>query len=48
MYIKRDIDEKIIEASQQFTSITVYGSRQVVKLTLIRKIFPKIEYILLK
>ena len=47
MYIKRDIDEKIIEASQQFASITVYGSRQVGKLTLIRKIFPKIEYVTL-
>lgn len=47
MYIKRDIDEKIIEASQQFASITVYGSRQVGKLTLIRKIFPEIEYVTL-
>lgn len=47
MYIKRDIEEKIIEASQQFASITVYGSRQVGKLTLIRKIFPKIEYVTL-
>lgn len=47
MYIKRDIDEKIIEASQQFASITVYGSRQVGKLTLIRKTFPEIEYVTL-
>lgn len=47
MYIKRDIEEKIIEASQQFASITVYGSRQVGKLTLIRKIFSKIEYVTL-
>lgn len=47
MYIKRDIDEKIIEASKQFASITVYGSRQVGKLTLIRKIFSKIEYVTL-
>lgn len=47
MYIKRDIEEKIIEASQQFASITVYGSRQVGKLTLIRKIFPEIEYVTL-
>ena len=47
MYIKRDIEEKIIEASQQFASITIYGSRQVGKLTLIKKILPKIEYITL-
>lgn len=47
MYIKRDIEEKIIEASQQFASITVYGSRQVGKSTLIEKIFPKIEYVTL-
>lgn len=47
MYIKRDIEEKIIEASQQFASITVYGSRQVGKSTLIEKIFSKIEYVTL-
>lgn len=47
MYIKRDIEEKIIEASQQFASITVYGSRQVGKSTLIEKIFPEIEYVTL-
>lgn len=47
MYIKRDIEEKIIEASQQFASITIYGSRQVGKLTLIEKIFPEIEYVTL-
>lgn len=47
MYIKRDIEEKIIEASQQFASITIYGSRQVGKSTLIEKIFPEIEYVTL-
>lgn len=47
MYIKRNIEEKIIEASQQFASITIYGSRQVGKLTLIKKIFPEIEYVTL-
>lgn len=47
MYIKRDIEEKIIEASQQFASVTVYGSRQVGKSTLIEKIFPEIEYVTL-
>ena len=47
MYIKRDIEEKITEASQQFASITVYGSRQVGKSTLIEKIFPEIEYVTL-
>ena len=47
MYIKRNIEEKIIEASQQFASITIYGSRQVGKLTLIKKILPEIEYVTL-
>ena len=47
MYIKRDIEEKITEASQQFASITVYGSRQVGKSTLIEEIFPEIEYVTL-
>ena len=47
MYIKRDIEEKITEASHQFASITVYGSRQVGKSTLIEKIFPEIEYVTL-
>ncbi len=47
MYIKRDIEEKIIEASCQFASITIYGSRQVGKSTLIEKIFPNIQYVTL-
>ena len=37
----------MIEASQQFASITIYGSSQVGKLTLIEKIFPKMKYITL-
>ena len=47
MYLKRNIEEKLIEASHQFASITIYGSRQVGKSTLIKKIFSKMEYVTL-
>ena len=47
MYLKRNIEEKLIEASHQFASITIYGSRQVGKSTLIEKIFSKMEYVTL-
>lgn len=47
MYLKRDIEEKIIEASRNFASITIYGPRQVGKSTLIKNIFPDIKYITL-
>ena len=47
MYIKRNIEEKMKEASQQFASITIYGSRQVGKSTLIENIFPNIKYVTL-
>lgn len=47
MYLKRDIENKIIEASKQFASITIYGSRQVGKSTLIETIFPNMNYITL-
>ena len=47
MYIKRNIENKIIEASKQFASITIYGPRQVGKSTLIEKVFPNINYVTL-
>ncbi len=47
MYIKRDIEQKVIEASKQFVCITIYGSRQVGKSTLIENIFPNMKYITL-
>ncbi len=47
MYIKRDIQQKIIDASKQFACITIYGSRQVGKSTLIENIFPDMKYITL-
>ncbi len=40
MYINRDIEKKILEAANQFASITVYGARQVGKSTLLEKVFP--------
>ena len=47
MYIKRNIEKKILEASNQFSSITVYGSRQVGKSTLISNLFPNMNYVTL-
>ena len=47
MYIKRDIEEKIIVASKEFASITLYGARQVGKSTLLSHIFPNIKMITL-
>ena len=47
MYIKRNIENKLIEASNQFASITIYGPRQVGKSTLIAKLFPNINYVTL-
>lgn len=47
MYIKRNIENKLIEASKQFASITIYGPRQVGKSTLIEKVFPNINYVTL-
>ena len=46
-YIKRDIEDKLLEASKQFASITVYGSRQVGKSTLLTKLFSNIQAITL-
>ncbi len=45
MYINRNIENKIIEASKQFASIAIYGSRQVGKSTLISTLFPNIPYV---
>lgn len=47
MYIKRNIEEKIIEASKQFPCITIFGSRQVGKSTLLKYVFPNIQYVTL-
>jgi len=47
MYLKRNIENKIIEASNQFSCITIYGSRQVGKSTLIKELFKDINYITL-
>ncbi len=45
MYLKRDIEEKILEAAKHFASITIYGPRQVGKSTLIERLFPDVKYI---
>ncbi len=45
MYLKRDIENKILEASKEFACITLYGPRQVGKSTLIEKLFPNITHV---
>lgn len=47
MYIKRNIESKILEASKQFASITIYGPRQVGKSTLTTNLFPDFHYVTL-
>ncbi len=47
MYIKRNVENKILEAAKQFASITIYGPRQVGKTTLIDNIFPDIKHVTL-
>lgn len=47
MYIKRNIENKILEASKQFASITIYGPRQVGKSTLATNLFPDFNYVTL-
>lgn len=45
MYLNRNIENKIKEASKQFSSITIYGPRQVGKSTLLRNMFKDIKYV---
>lgn len=47
MYLKRNIENKILEAANQFASITIYGPRQVGKSTLIENIFPNMQKVTL-
>jgi len=47
VYLRRNIEEKIIEASNQFSCITIYGSRQVGKSTLIKELFKEMNYVTL-
>ena len=39
MYLNRSIEQSIIEASRQFACITLYGSRQVGKSSMIKHLF---------
>ena len=39
MYLKRNIEKEIIEASSEFACITIYGSRQVGKSTVVDHLF---------
>lgn len=41
-YINRNVEAKLLEASKQFASITIYGPRQVGKSTLVKHLFGNI------
>jgi len=47
MYLKRNIENKLIEASKEFASITLYGPRQVGKSTMLENLFPTITKVTL-
>lgn len=48
MYIKRNIENSILNAANQFACITIYGSRQVGKSTMIKHLFSdKFSYVTL-
>ena len=47
MYLNRDIENLLLETSKNFCCITIYGSRQVGKSTLVRKTFPNFNYVTL-
>lgn len=43
--IKRDISEKLIQVSKQVPVVTVIGSRQSGKTTLVKENFPEYNYV---
>ncbi len=47
MYYHRQLERKIIEISNTFACITLYGARQTGKSTMIRNLFPEYEYVTL-
>ena len=47
MYYHRQLERKIIELSNEFACITLYGARQTGKSTMIRNLFPEYEYVTL-
>lgn len=47
-YVHRIIEQEILKASRSFPSLLVTGPRRAGKTTLLRKLFPKAEYVLLE
>ena len=45
MYIPRQIEEKLIHASQTRPAVLVTGARQTGKTTLLKKTFPSVQYV---
>ncbi len=45
MYLNRNIEKRIIDASKEFASIMIYGPRQAGKLTLLCNVFPSFKYV---
>ena len=47
MYYHRHLEKKILESSNEFACITLYGARQTGKSTMVRNLFPDCEYVTL-
>ena len=47
MYYHRQLEQKLGETAKQFACITLYGTRQTGKYTMVRNLFPEFEYVTL-
>ena len=47
MYLHRQLEQTIKEATKEYACITLFGARQTGKSTMIRNLFPKFEYVTL-
>ena len=47
MYYHRQLEKKIKQTASEYACITLYGARQTGKSTMIRNVFPVLEYVTL-
>ena len=47
MYYKRQLEDVVKKAAKEYAAITLYGARQTGKSTMVRNIFPQMEYVTL-
>ena len=45
MYLRRDIEQTLLKAAEETACITIYGSRQVGKSTVVRNLFKDFQYV---